>query len=434
VILKNRYFIVIALCILAGIFGLFFPFFFHYLSGSNLSALSAVVPQYLTGIVWALLLAVVIFVVPVEERAVLLGLWIFRCVLTLGVMIFYEKTYALDAFMYYKDAINENFYFSWSEFHGTSNTTALLWLLNNILPFFSSYHALKVFFSFIGLWGIYFFYLSYKHYFRANIRLLWVLGIFPSLAFWSSIIGKDPISMFGLGIFTYGCVKSLKEVNARAVGYIVIGSLILSYIRFWLPLIFIIPLFISMLVTMRAQFDGYRIVGMLVIGFVAYALYGFFMENVQLQSITDTYDRLNVVSRAWSVGGSSLAAPSFHNWVDIVKFIPTGMFTSLFRPLPGEVSNFFGAFAGVESLLLLILTTRTMIFRQAQEVQTKMFIYLISTVCIWSAIYGFISYQNLGTAVRFKIQILPFLILLIFLASDKSTPPVINESKSDLKK
>lgn len=426
--------IILAIVALAVVFGLIFPIFFQYLNGIQIKVSSvAVLPQYLTGVVWALVLAVVIFLLPLEERGVLLWLWAFRCALTLGVMIFYEKSYALDAFMYYRDAMTDTVSFSFLGFSGTSNTTALLWVLNNVLPFFSSYHALKVFFSFIGLWGIYFFYLSYKHYFGANIRLLWVLGFFPSLAFWSSIIGKDPISLLGLGIFSYGCVKSLKTVTPRSIWYIVIGSAIMSYIRFWMPLIFIIPLLISVLITMKTQFDAYRAAGILAIGFVAYTLFGFFMENLQLQSVTDTYDRLNMVSRAWSTGGSSLVVPIFNSWTDIVKFIPNGMFTSLFRPLPGEVKNFFGAFAGIESLLLLMLTVRTFIIWQGHELKTKMFIYLVSTICVWSTIYGFISYQNLGTGVRFKIQILPFLILLIFLSSDKTGLQKKPEVKSELK-
>ncbi len=426
---------ILIILMLAVVFGLMFPIFFQYLNGIQLSvSTSSVIPQYLTGVVWALVLSVVIFLLPLEERATLMWLWAFRCSLTLGVMIFYEKSYALDAFMYYKDAMSDTIHFSWMEFHGTSNTTALLWLLNNVLPFFSSYHALKVFFSFIGFWGVYFFYLSYKHYFGGNIRLLWVLGIFPSLAFWSSIIGKDPVSLLGLGIFSYGCVKSLKEVTPRSIWYIIIGSVIMSYIRFWLPLIFIIPLLVSVIITMKSQFDAYRMVGIIAIGFVAYTLFGFFLENLQLRSITDTYDRLNMVSRAWSTGGSSLVVPIFHSWADVIKFIPNGMFTSLFRPLPGEVKNFFGAFAGIESLLLLMLTIRTFVVWQGHELKTKMFIYLTATICVWSAIYGFISYQNLGTAVRFKIQILPFLILLIFLSSDKTGLQKLAEAKSGAKK
>jgi hypothetical protein len=31
---------------------------------------------------------------------------------------------------------------------------------------------------------------------------------------------------------------------------------------------------------------------------------------------------------------------------------------------------------------------------------------------IWTGVYAFLSYQNLGTAVRFKAQILPVLFLL----------------------
>ena len=31
---------------------------------------------------------------------------------------------------------------------------------------------------------------------------------------------------------------------------------------------------------------------------------------------------------------------------------------------------------------------------------------------VWGAVYGFASYQNLGTAFRFRVQVVPILLLL----------------------
>ena len=45
-----------------------------------------------------------------------------------------------------------------------------------------------------------------------------------------------------------------------------------------------------------------------------------------------------------------------------------------------------------------------------------------SLILIWSFIYGFASYQNLGSASRFKLQILPILVtLLVYFAFQKKT-------------
>jgi hypothetical protein len=35
-------------------------------------------------------------------------------------------------------------------------------------------------------------------------------------------------------------------------------------------------------------------------------------------------------------------------------------------------------------------------------------------VVVWATIYGFVSYQNMGSAARFKLQVLPVMLGLIF--------------------
>ncbi len=146
---------------------------------------------------------------------------------------------------------------------------------------------------------------------------------------------------------------------------------------------------------------------------------------------TNVLSKSNTISKSWTHGGSGQDIPEFRSPVDMLLFSPIGMFTALFRPLPGEVLNIFGIFSGLENLVLLFLVYlawkrgRHLIWSGESGV-----IWALSLVLFWAFIYGFVSSQNLGSAVRFKLQILPILLgLTLYLAypqekKDRQTLPI----------
>ena len=145
---------------------------------------------------------------------------------------------------------------------------------------------------------------------------------------------------------------------------------------------------------------------------VQFALNKFsFSSQVQLLKL------VNVFSRGWSQGGSAQEVPVFHSMADLARFVPFAMFTSLFRPFPGEVMNAFGLLAGVENAFLLLLVGYGFYKAFPYVHRSSVLLLTVLTVFFWSLFYCFISYQNLGTAVRFKLQVLPLMLSLPFLAS-----------------
>ena len=137
---------------------------------------------------------------------------------------------------------------------------------------------------------------------------------------------------------------------------------------------------------------------------------------MQFEDLTTGITQIGKMSHAWAKGGSSLGNPDLHNLTDMILFSPLGMFTALFRPLPGEVNNAFGLIAGLENVGLLYYFGRALWRTKLKGITgNQRWAFAISLIIIWSFSYGFISYQNLGTAVRFKLQILA--IMLIFIQS-----------------
>jgi hypothetical protein len=357
-----------------------------------------------------------------ELKGTMLLFWAARCFVTLGVMLFYESFYALDTVAWYQQSrhliLEPNLI--WGS--GTENITVMYAIVNALLPIDSTFHCLKVIWSFVGLFGVYFFYRGIVRAtgYKSN-RLFYVLGLFPSILFWSSHAHKDPIVFFGIGLYFYGAFSVLNQFSPKSFFCVVAGLLIAGSMRFWTAPIFLFPLIIVLI--LRARSNIFWRTGILASLFYLQMLFVQFVINSF--SFTSRIDVLAIVetfSRGWAVGGSAQEVPEFSSTADVVRFMPWAMFSSLFRPFPGEIMNAFGLMAGVENSILLVVVAYGL-FKAAPYIYRSSTILLtLLSITFWSAIYCFVSYQNLGTAVRFKLQVLPLLLAIPFIAFIESQP------------
>jgi hypothetical protein len=110
----------------------------------------------------------------------------------------------------------------------------------------------------------------------------------------------------------------------------------------------------------------------------------------------------------------------FKGLFDVLRFVPRGMFTVLFRPFLGEVRNAFGWLAGSEALILFVLFIFAIIRTRLRKFKDPLLIWAFLVILFWSAAYGFVSY-NLGTVCRYRLQILPvflgLMLCMIFMDS-----------------
>ena len=95
-----------------------------------------------------------------------------------------------------------------------------------------------------------------------------------------------------------------------------------------------------------------------------------------------------------------------------IKKMPAGINATLFRPYIWESKNLLMIFAGIENLILLLVTlwiiVKTGFFKFIKTIFTDpyVFLFLIYTF-IFAAIIG-LSTANFGTLGRYRIQIVPF--------------------------
>jgi amino acid permease len=99
----------------------------------------------------------------------------------------------------------------------------------------------------------------------------------------------------------------------------------------------------------------------------------------------------------------------------LLYFIPN-LFTTLFRPMPWDIRNPFTLMAAIENVILFYLSYKY-IFKNWKDIYSNKYLkFLILFIFSWSLLYVIISPANLGGAARFKLQVLPAMIMIIGIA------------------
>jgi len=374
--------------------------------------------DYLIGVVWAIVLglSILLWPVPARDRRALLVIWALKSIVVLGFMLVYEWFYGLDAFSYFGESLHPYLPVEGTGWgRGTENTYALAWWHGRVLP--GSYHAMKTSFSMTGLVSVYLVYRGAVRFLgRDDLRLLYLLALYPSILFWSSTLGKDPIQLLGVALYAYGVMSWRVTGRSRYAIPVALGILVSAWIRIWSGVILVVPLALFVLIGLKGVFS--RVI--FFAATVATLLWAGDMLSArfQLDTVEDLYTRADLLTQGWQGGSAQSHDVAFTDMRSMIVFAPIGMFTALFRPLPGEVMNPFGILAGMENLVLLCLLVLAVVRFRWARVLDPLALWAILVVLMWSGLYAFVSFYNMGAAVRFKLQILPLLLcVLLFLAA-----------------
>lgn len=372
--------------------------------------------DYVIGLIWALILGSSILAWPIspKDKRNMLWIWLIKIFVVLGFMLVYESHYSeLDSYSYFEFPRETGFLLRGiNMFDGTNNIMSLVWLHQHLIP--NSFHATKITFSMIGLIAIYIFYRGGTLAFQMeDRRYLYFLSLFPSILFWSSILGKEPIILLGIAIYFYGVIAWFKFKKNRYIWILLSGVLIAMLIRVWIA-----PILLASLVVIPLRGIKRMIPRMFFLFATVLALY-FSMNQLKgkfaLETTQDIFSTVDTYSHRWAHGGSAQEVNfDFTKPDQVFGFVPLGIFTALFRPLPGEVKNMFGVFAGIENLFLLTVSLIAIFRVRWKDLKEPIILWPLFLVLIWASVYGFVSYQNLGTASRFKLQVLPILLFLLW--------------------
>ena len=341
--------------------------------------------------------------------------WLVKAFVTLIVMIPYEMYYGLDAYMYYAEAVH----YTGLHSHGKAGTYNTIFI-NYIFTFIGgeSYFSLKLLNSFIAFLGLVLIYKSYEHIMRRSGLSLekdyfvYVFFLFPSILFWSSILGKDPLNLLFVGMFTYGFIRFINKKRMLWLLWVLAAIIAVRYIRSWYAIIMIISIALYFIRPKSLK----RNVILIPLAPFLYIAFSYFLQKQGITSFDQLFYKMSYTSYVLAHGGSSLEYTHITNIWDYMFYYLPNLFTTLFRPMPWDIRNPFSLLAAIENVFLLYFSYKY-IFKNWREVMKNRYLrFLILFIFSWSLFYVIISPTNLGMSVRFKLQVLPAMLIVIWVS------------------
>jgi hypothetical protein len=278
-------------------------------------------------------------------------------------------------------------------------------------------------YSWFGFWGLY---LLHRAFVRAcpegdHRRYGRLVLLLPSLLFWPSSIGKEAWMCLGLGIMAYGAARLLTHARGGLVT-IAAGTAMLYMVRPHVAALLSVATFLAFLVkrppagaSILAPVGKLAVIVLLGAGLVVAAgqLESFFgVDDFNRESVQTTLDE---VVHQTSQGGSQFEEEPNSTNLSPSRF-PEAFVNVMFRPFPWQANNAQALIAAAESLFLIVLFA-TGWRRLVGSVRSVLRTPYVVLCCAYTVlfVYGFSAFANAGILVRQRVQVLPFVLVLLCL-------------------
>jgi hypothetical protein len=310
---------------------------------------------------------------------------------------------------------------------------------------FNSYLCISFCFAFFSLIGSMCLYKFFYNFYPTLYKKLALATLFlPSVFFWTSSFYKDPLSFGGMGIFVYYFYKvSFKKRNKL---YSIIFAVISASITFMIkPYIlsavspaFTIWIFLNYRKTTKNEFTKFLIPASLTFILAILIFAGNqFLENSS-RSDVQRFSKDNILidaknlSESYEVngGGSNFSIGTFDaNISSAIQLFPIAFITGLFRPFPWEIRSVLMALSSIENIFFLFFTLNMLLrvgftnfFKKIFNDPLLLFCFLFTCIFIISVT---LSTSNFGTLARYRIPILPFYLVMLFVLRSKFTKQAV---------
>jgi len=399
--------------------------------------------DYAMGVLWWVVFACALLLFAKESRRMLVLAWAGKFVVVLVLMLFYEQHYGLDSYTYFwATRTGQHWMYPGVDFSadmlptfkpayhiitgdgvldaageggamslGSENTIRFTLLVGSVTgPF---YHAIKVAFAFFGLLGVWLFY-------RAVVlavgrpwpSVFYVLAFFPSILFWSSTLGKDPLQFLFLGLYAYGAAMWFVEGRLGAIPWIGIGLAGTYMLRPWICMIAVAALGLT---TMLGRCRPWQI-GMAVTAQVVLVqqMFSIFLQGGTAHLVLDIMESARGVAEGYGMeGASGEKGIDLSSQDALATAFPLAFFSGLFRPLPYDITNPFTALAAVENTVVLVLAVVALCRVRLGYLRDPLVLWPFLYTVLWTSFHGFIVMVNFGSGVRYKLQVWPFFLLML---------------------
>ncbi|UZR92275.1 hypothetical protein [Chondrinema litorale] len=330
------------------------------------------------------------------------------------------------------------------------------WYLTKIAGFasfltFNSYLAISflfAFFVFLGTWKLY----QAMLWFYPHLNRAFAIAIFwaPSLIFWGSGLLKDTITLGSLGFLAHGVFGLFTNRKGKPffiISIYVFANIILGlkpYILYtFLPALLLwgYEKFISKIKNFAIKLLALPVISVFIV-VLGYLLISNIAEETQKYNSIDTITQR--IGGFHTDHGRRTDASTYHlgeieyTPLGMLKKLPESVNVTLFRPYLWEVNNIVMLVSAFESLLFLLITIYMLIKAGPFKLLKSLFSNPEVTLCLsFTIILGFVvgfTSMNFGALARFKIPILPFFAMGIFIIQDSGLLKSTSKKKKNKKK
>jgi hypothetical protein len=278
-------------------------------------------------------------------------------------------------------------------------------------------------YSFIGFCGLVLFHRAARIGIPEIAERRYALFVYfmPTLIFWPSSIGKESVMLFALGLSAYGAARLLAR---RPVSVVPLAAgLGLGYmIRPHVAFVVLVALAVALLLRRRPHISGAsfgpfgRLVVVVALAIAAAFMLGQavdrFLPVSEATGVDAVGELLDQAESGTSSGGSEVGRQTPNSPLEY----PQAVFSVLFRPTIFDVSSAGTALAAAETTLVLVLVVLS--WRRLKNLPVLMFRRPYLVFClVYMGIFAFAwsSFANLGALVRQRVQVWPFVLLLLAL-------------------
>lgn len=301
--------------------------------------------------------------------------------------------------------------------------TGMVYLMTG--PTFS---GISILWTWLGLLGMLFFYLSFRTAIPAGNRHLYLLLIFlyPSMLLWTSSLGKDALVILFLGMATYGVARVHRRVEPIGLWWLLLGMSGVAMIRPHIAAVFAVAFGASRLLgrigsgPLGPAIRIFEVAVLVVVAAVAIGRAGTYagLEEVGPEGV---FEFISGFQEESARGGSAFEQVDTTSPAGLALAVPT----ILFRPFPWEAHNVNAIIASMEGIGLLVITLfrwRSIVATVRAARRDAMALFL----CVFAALFMFLftAIGNFGIIARQRAsQLFPFFFMMVAYSDARSASP-----------
>jgi hypothetical protein len=308
---------------------------------------------------------------------------------------------------------------------GPAGTMTILigWLTLVLGPKFWAPNAVFMFGSVLGKLALY---LGLREGFPASVlpRVAAAVFLIPSFVFWTSGIVKESVAMIGVGM----CVLALSRLAQRrtrsevlrlAMGVFTVG-LIKPYILFVFAGATVVWLYYRWATRHGGvvRFRPLAMVGIALLGVVLIVGLGTVFPDFALDRVGEQAAyRQEMAYRTEARSAYYIGNPRQAGLLQSIAFAPAGMFTAWYRPLVFEARTPMAMLSALECTGLLAISALAATRLDASNLWRSLsrwpwLPFGLAFAMVFGVAVGLVT-SNLGTMVRYRVPLLPFLALAL---------------------